>query len=181
MIRVAMTSELSQQRNDAITYFTCSSISRHWELFFQNRSQTLFPKIVASMFVKFISGICKSVIEICRDEVFMVKKRKRSKMDNLDVQLFSLENEASWHAILPHSSFNLFKNVCETYGDSRQPADCQKEGFAVLQTFRSALANKPISFEPLDRFFKNLRDLRLTFLLYDLLVSRLLIYCKAVK
>ena len=47
------------------------------------------------MFVKFISGICKSVIEICRDEVFMVEKRKRSKMDNLDVQLFSLENEAS--------------------------------------------------------------------------------------
>ena len=36
MIRVAMTSELSQQRNDAITYFTCSIISRHWELFFQN-------------------------------------------------------------------------------------------------------------------------------------------------
>ena len=34
-------------------------------------------------------------------------------MDNLDVQLFSLENEASWHAISPHSSFNLFKNVCE--------------------------------------------------------------------
>ena len=36
MIRLAMTSELSQQRNDAITYFTCSIISRHWELFFQN-------------------------------------------------------------------------------------------------------------------------------------------------
>ena len=81
--------------------------------------KNVFPKIAASMFVKFICGICKSVIEICRDEVFMVKKRKRSKMDNLDVQLFSLENEASWHAILPHSSFNLFKNVCETYGDSR--------------------------------------------------------------
>ena len=32
MIRVAMTSELSEQRNDAITYFTCSMISQHWEL-----------------------------------------------------------------------------------------------------------------------------------------------------
>ena len=53
MIRVATTSELSQQRNDAITYFTCSSISRHWELFFQNRSRELFPPIAASMFVKF--------------------------------------------------------------------------------------------------------------------------------
>ena len=42
MIGVALTSELSYKRNDAITYFTCSSISRHWELFFQNRSQELF-------------------------------------------------------------------------------------------------------------------------------------------
>ena len=33
----------------------------------------------------------------------------------------------------------------------------------------------------LRRINKNLRFLRLTFLLYDLLVSRLLIYCKAVK
>ena len=41
MIRVAMTSELSKQRNDAITYFTCSNISRHWELFLQNRSHFL--------------------------------------------------------------------------------------------------------------------------------------------
>ena len=30
-----MTSELSYQRNDAITYLTCSCISRHWELFVQ--------------------------------------------------------------------------------------------------------------------------------------------------
>ena len=45
--------KLSWQPNDAITYFTCSSISRHWELFFQNRSQELFPPIAASMFVKF--------------------------------------------------------------------------------------------------------------------------------
>ena len=53
MIRVAMALELSWQRNDAITYFTCSSMSRHWELFFQNRSQELFPPMAASMFVKF--------------------------------------------------------------------------------------------------------------------------------
>ena len=48
-----MTSELSQQRNDAITYFIYSSISRHWELFFQNRLRELLPTIAASMFVKF--------------------------------------------------------------------------------------------------------------------------------
>ena len=53
MISVAMTSELPQQRNYAITYFTCSSISRHWELFFQNRLLELLPTIAASMFVKF--------------------------------------------------------------------------------------------------------------------------------
>ena len=53
MISVAMTSKLSRQRNDAITYFTCSSISRHWDLFFQNRSQELFPPIATLMFVKF--------------------------------------------------------------------------------------------------------------------------------
>ena len=33
LLWVSMTSQLSQQLNDAITYFTCSSISRHWELF----------------------------------------------------------------------------------------------------------------------------------------------------
>ena len=46
-----MTSELSEQRNDAITYYTRSNIS-HWELFLQNRSGELSPPIVASMFVK---------------------------------------------------------------------------------------------------------------------------------
>ena len=53
MIRVAMTSWLSWQRNDAITYFTCNSISQHWELFFQNLLLELFPTIAASMLVKF--------------------------------------------------------------------------------------------------------------------------------
>ena len=48
MINVAMTSELSYQRNDAITYF-----SWHWELLFQNRLRELFLPIEASMFVKF--------------------------------------------------------------------------------------------------------------------------------
>ena len=41
-----MTSELSQQRNDAIAYITCSNISRHRELFLQNRSRKLFSQIV---------------------------------------------------------------------------------------------------------------------------------------
>ena len=49
----ATTSLLSQQRNDAIAYFTCACISRQWKLFFQNRSRELFPPIAASMFLKF--------------------------------------------------------------------------------------------------------------------------------
>ena len=81
MIRIAMTSELSWQRNDAITYYTCSNIS-HWELFLQNRSGELFPPIVASMFVK-LKWNCKSVIEIFWDEVFIV--RNKVKKENLDV------------------------------------------------------------------------------------------------
>ena len=73
MIRVAMTSELSYQRNDAITYFTCSSISRHWELFFQNRLNWSFflqqpPRCSWSL-----SEICKSVIETFWEEILMVR------------------------------------------------------------------------------------------------------------
>ena len=33
MISVLLTSELSLQRSDVIAYFTCSVISRHWEVF----------------------------------------------------------------------------------------------------------------------------------------------------
>ena len=53
--------------------FTCSSISRHWELFFPNRLLELLPTIAASMFVKFKRNLYKSVIEIFWDEVFMVR------------------------------------------------------------------------------------------------------------
>ena len=35
-------------RNDAITYVTCSSISRHSELFYQNRLQKLFQSVKGS-------------------------------------------------------------------------------------------------------------------------------------
>ena len=82
MIRIAIASELSQQRNDATTYFTCSNIS-HWELFLQNRPGELFPPIVASMFVT-LKRNRKSVIEILWDEVFIV--RNKVKKENLDVQ-----------------------------------------------------------------------------------------------
>ena len=58
-----------------ITFYSrYSSISRHWELFFQNRSQGLYPPIATSMFVR-LSKICKSIIEMFWDEVFMVGNR----------------------------------------------------------------------------------------------------------
>ena len=47
MIKVTMTSELSKQRNDGSTYFTCSRISQCRELFFQNLSLKLFsPSLI---------------------------------------------------------------------------------------------------------------------------------------
>ena len=50
MIKVTMTLEQSQQRNDATTYFTCSRISRHWDVFFQNCSREIFPRRAASIY-----------------------------------------------------------------------------------------------------------------------------------
>ena len=44
-----MTSVLSWQQNDVVTNFTYKNISRHWELFFQNRSSEQFPPIAAAM------------------------------------------------------------------------------------------------------------------------------------
>ena len=69
MIRAAMTLELSSQRNDAITYFTCSSLSRHLEsstgAFLHYRPRCSWN----------LSEICMRVIEIFWDEVFMVRNR----------------------------------------------------------------------------------------------------------
>ena len=79
MIRVARTSELSWQRNDAIIYFTCSSISRHWELFFQNRSRELFPPTERSWYSWSLREICQSNIEIFWSKVFMVRNTVKNR------------------------------------------------------------------------------------------------------
>ena len=50
-----MTSELSKQRNDAITYFTCSRISQCREPFFQNRSLKLFSPSFISIVILGVS------------------------------------------------------------------------------------------------------------------------------
>lgn len=45
-------SEVSKQRNDVNNYFTCSDLSRHWEVFSQNLSQELVPIRAATTFIK---------------------------------------------------------------------------------------------------------------------------------
>ena len=53
MIHVLLTSELPWQRNDAIKFFTCLSISwyqgRYQEFFPRNRLRELVPPLVASI------------------------------------------------------------------------------------------------------------------------------------
>ena len=104
-----------------------------------HKNKRFFPKIAASMFVKFISGICKSVIEIFRDEVFMVKKKNGQKWTIFDVQLFLQKTKR--FDMQFHLTVALFflKTCVRDYGDSRQPADCQKEGFDWHVSRRSCL------------------------------------------
>ena len=79
-----MTSELSWQRNDAVTNFTCKRISRHWELFFQNRSREQFSPIAAAMkvfwldmfLINFPSGNAKILKLIAKHILECFEKRK---------------------------------------------------------------------------------------------------------
>ena len=129
MIRVTTASELSQQRNDAITYFTCSSISWHWELFFENHSRERFPPIAASMF-----EICKSVIEIFWDKDFVVRN--------------TVKNGQSWCSAIICRKRSAFATqfhliVVSIFLKTRvkdkeiAPADCQKVGFDLQVSRRS--------------------------------------------
>ena len=121
MIRVTMTSELSQQRNDAITYFTCSSISRHWELFFQNRSREPLPPIAASgCSVKFK----RNLLERYRD---IYGQKQGKKWTILMFGCYLQKTKRFWHAFSPHSSFNLFKNVCERSWRQLQPISRKRD------------------------------------------------------
>ena len=63
---------LSKANATYFTYFTCSSSSRHWKLFFQIRLLELLPTNLPRCSWS-LSEICKSVIEIFWNEVFMVR------------------------------------------------------------------------------------------------------------
>ena len=61
VIRVPMTSELSQQRNDAITYYTCSIISHSMKSFlgaFSSNSRLDVPEVKTDS-VRALSGYFK--------------------------------------------------------------------------------------------------------------------------
>ena len=113
MIGVTMTLELSKQINYAITYFTCSRISWHWKLLFENRSQELFSPIAASMSEKFRQNLY-SIIKLFGDEVFVVRN------------VYTVKTGQSWRSaiiFIKQSAFAmqfyligisiLFKNVSE--------------------------------------------------------------------
>ena len=112
MVGVKMTWELSQQRNDVITYFNCSRISRHWEVFFEKKSCIL-------------SEIYESVIEMCQDEVYMVRNSgKKILMFGRQLQ----KTKRFSNAVLPNIRFILFKDVFEKIMGIAL-ADCKKGGF----------------------------------------------------
>ena len=164
MIRVAMTSELSQQRNDAITYFTSAIILGIGNLT-KSFTGAFFSNTVASMFVKFKQNL-KSVIEIFWNEVFIIRNtvrkgkswclavicRKRSAFDmqfNLIVVLIYL------------------KTCVKDRRDSSAPIARKKDLISMYQgplvsrlvnisVYFTKLAN---NFQPNDRFFKRIQIL----------------------
>ena len=105
MIRVARTSELSWQRNDAITY-TGSSISRHWELFFQNRSQEIFPPTAASTFVKFLRKFATSV------PLIFLRHNNHISVSHWFASIFMLKS--SYESIRVKSAYSLAIKVAVT-------------------------------------------------------------------
>ena len=111
MIRVAMTLELSQPRNDATSYFTFSSIYRHWELFFQNRSRELFLSIATSIFLKFKRNLQERYRDIWGSSFYGQKYGK--KWTILMFGRYLKKTKRFWHAISHHNSSSLFKNMCE--------------------------------------------------------------------
>ena len=117
MIRLARTSELAWQRNDAVIYFTCSSISRHWELFFQNRSRELFPSTERSWSSWSLREICKSNIEIFWSKVFMVTNTVKNRKSRCLAVICRKRSafDMKFHLIVVSI---FFKTCVKDHGDS---------------------------------------------------------------
>ena len=158
-----MTSELSQQRNDAITYFTSAIILGIGNLT-KSFTGAFFSNTVASMFVKFKQNL-KSVIEIFWNEVFIIRNTVR-KGKSWCLAVICRKRSAfdmQFHLIV----VSIFLKTCvKDHGDS----SCRLPERMVWLVCMEVLL-----------LVNNLRFSRLSVVLGDLWVSRLLIYCKAVK
>ena len=158
-----MTSELSQQRNDAITYFTSAIILGIGNLT-KSFTGAFFSNTVASMFVKFKQNL-KSVIEIFWNEVFIIRNTVR-KGKSWCLAVICRKRSAfdmQFHLIV----VSIFLKTCvKGHGDS----SCRLPERMVWLVCMEVLL-----------LVNNLRFSRLSVVLGDLWVSRLLIYCKAVK
>ena len=89
-----------------------------WDRSCHSNEMTPLPIILGAIFLtgncsyKIVHVICYIVIEIFWDEVFIVRNTvKKRKL--LMFGRYLKKTKRFWHAISLHSSFNLFKNVCE--------------------------------------------------------------------
>ena len=89
-----------------------------WDRSCHSNEMTPLPIVLAAIFLtgncsyKIVHVICKSVIEIFWDEVFIVRNTVK-KRKILMFGRYLKKTKHFWHVISHHTSFNLFKNVCE--------------------------------------------------------------------
>ena len=108
--------------NDIGVVIATKWLPPHCLLYFRNDSRhrnltklfigAFFSNTVASMFMKFKQNL-KSVIEIFWNEVFIIRNTVRKGKSWFLAVICRKRTRGFWPAILPHSSFNLFKNMCE--------------------------------------------------------------------
>ena len=108
MIRVTVTSELSQQWNDDITYFLYRHIFWVLELFSKIVNGRFFPPITATMFVKFERNLWEHYRDILGWSLYGWKFSIT--VDNVNVWLLSLKTKCFWNTLL--------KRVWRDRGDS---------------------------------------------------------------
>ena len=93
MTSVILTSELSWQRNDVITFITFIRIPRHQEIFSKIAQGSMYH-LYLPQYWQSLNKFCKSVIEIFWDEVFgAINTAKTYYGDNC---VISKEHDALW-------------------------------------------------------------------------------------
>ena len=152
MIRVAMTSKLSQKQNDAITYFNLAIILSTGNLT-KTFTGAFFSNMVTLMFVKFKQNLSEQNQDILERRFYRKKYGKKRKM--LMYGRYLQKTKRFSHAISPHSSFNLFKNVCERSWRQLCPITRKKDLISMYRgTLVSAFVNILVYFNRLVTNFK---------------------------